>query len=530
MAEGAPSPRFDHLVVLMFENRSFDHLLGYLYAPGERAGFEGVSERTFSNPVPTDLPGSEGEPITVHPARTMATPYPDPGEEYPHVNTQLYGSVDPAANRAADVAAMEAPYNLPSDPVPVPPPMNGFVLDYVNAFRVQTGRLPSHDEAAQIMACFTPAQLPVLSGLARGFACFDRWFCEVPSQTYPNRSFFHAASSTGLVLNDPPGSFARKNGAPTIFERLGAAGRSWKVYIDPAQMVSATALIHARRLYPFFATRFATHLDFYEEAREGRLPDYAFLEPNMFHPHTDMHPHSMTPILAPLERRVPPHDALLGGERLLREVYDAVRTSASPTGSNALNTTLVVTFDEHGGTFDHVPPPEVPAPDPAAPPGQLGFRFDRAGVRVPTVVVSAWVEAGTVVGTPFRHTSVLRTLRDRFDLGPSLTQRDADAPSLLPILSRASPRPASTWPVLRALAPSFLERAATEIEQLAEADTEMQPLERQLLGEALAAEGGADLTTPIPDPRTISHREAHEHFARIGSALFPLIARRGSGL
>jgi phospholipase C len=240
--------------------------------------------------------------------------------------------------------------------------MDGFVTDYVNNFRAETGRLPTYEEYAQIMSCHTPEQMPVLSALARGFACFDHWFCEVPSQTFTNRSFFHAGTASGLVLNHPEANFPVHNDAETIFNRLESAGLSWRVYFDPLQCVSATGLVHAPRLSRYFPTHFVATEEFYVDAARGQLPAYAFIEPNMVPPHSDMHP----PDYSRLRRFLPwlPRPAaLLGGETLLAKIYEAVRTSATPGGSNYLNTLLIVTFDEHGGTYDHVPPPEVPPPD-----------------------------------------------------------------------------------------------------------------------------------------------------------------------
>jgi phospholipase C len=196
--------RMDHVVVIMFENRSFDNVLGYLYQPGEVAAFEGVAGRPLSNVVPPDVGKGQPPTVPIHPATSMATPFPDPGEEFPHVNTQLFGTVDPPENRFAEIDDMKSPFNSPASPIPQPPPLSGFVADYVNSFHNQTGRLPKVAEYSQIMACYTPDQLPVLSTLARGFTCFDHWFCEVPTQTYANRSFFHAATSSGFVLNGSP--------------------------------------------------------------------------------------------------------------------------------------------------------------------------------------------------------------------------------------------------------------------------------------------------------------------------------------
>ncbi|MCI4337264.1 MAG: hypothetical protein L3K17_08790 [Thermoplasmata archaeon] len=506
------------MVAIMFENRSFDNLLGYLHPAGGVPAFEGVAGRALSNPIPTDIPGGEYRTVAVHPARNRHTPDPDPGEEHPHTNTQLYGLVSPPGNRFSSVGDMHPPYNAPSDPGAVPT-MGGFVTDYVNSFRLEMGRLPTYDECAQIMACYTPDQLPVLSALARGFACFDHWFCEVPSQTYPNRSFFHAASSSGFVVNGPPGKFATRNDAPTIFERLTAAHLRWKVYIDPAQILPATGLIHARRLAPYFATHFATIFDFYAEAREGALPEYAFIEPNMFHPHTDMHP----PAAARLRHEfgVPPSDSIVGGEQLLARVYDAVRTSRSVSGSNFTNTLLLVTFDEHGGTYDRVPPPPAAPPDPAASPGEEGFRFDRSGVRIPTLAISAWVEPDTVVNQEYRSTSLIRTLRERWGLGGPLTARDASAADIAPILSRNAVRPPEEWPTV---APPRL-GLWEEVEEAVLTALPLERLEREIVGEALAheaAQAGQALSVQV---EAMTHLEAHAHAKRLGEAWFPGVAK-----
>ena len=514
MNDGGP-PRFDHVVVLMFENRSFDNLLGFLYRPGEVPAFEGVLQRSISNPVPRDIAAGGSATVPVHPAVSLDTPDPDPGEEYPHINTQLYGSVAPPSNRFAKVDEMAPPFNAPQDLGP-PPSMDGFVADYINTFRVELGRLPSYGEYAQIMSCFTPDQIPVFSTLAREFACFDHWFCEVPSQTYPNRSFFHAASSSGLVLNAPPGSFATRNDAPTIFERLEAAGRSWKVYIDPEQILPATGLIHARRLSKYFATHFSTTFDFYHDANEGELPDYSFIEPNMLHPHTDMHPPGAAKLRH--ELHLPPPRSMAGGEMLLARVYDAIRLSSSDRGSNFSNTLLLVTFDEHGGIHDHVPPP------PAPPPGdtslrQQDFAFDRSGVRVPTVAISAWVDRQTVVTKEYRSTSLITTLRQRWELGPPLTARDAIAPDIAPILMRDTPRAQEEWPAVTARPVGLVSKLVSAVEH------PLSRLEKDLVAEALALEAGSENRAQEVDVESLRRGEARGHLVRIQGKMFPGVAQ-----
>jgi len=434
----------DHVVVIMFENRSFDNLLGRLYEPGEVASFEGVTGRDFSNPIPgwiADPAGRKDVPYGIAP--DMNTPDPDPGEEYQHVNTQLFGTIDPAANRGKAPAHMAAPFNAPARPGQRPT-MDGFVTDYVSTFLAQKAREPSYDEYAQIMTGYTPAQLPVTSALARGFATFDHWFCEVPSQTFANRSFFNAATSSGLVVNvDPPESFPVHNTAETIFDRLQRNGHSWRVYCDPPSHISLTGIIHAPRLIDNFRSNFFSTDQFLQDAATGQLPEYSFIEPNLLYGHNDMHPAFNA--LFPGEALDPP-SSLLGGDALLAKIYDAVRTSASSRGSNAYNTLLMVNFDEHGGTFDHVPPPAAVPPEPGAPAGQLGFTFDRSGLRVPAIAISAWIPERTVVSAEYRNTSVLQTVRRRWNLGPPLTARDASARDLTPVLTLDRPRPPEEWP------------------------------------------------------------------------------------
>ena len=215
-----PKNALDHLVVVMFENRSFDHLLGRLYEPGEVKSFEGVINKDLKNPIPEWAQyGADRRFVTYGIAQNMNTPRPDPGEEYPHLNTDLFGIQDPK-NRFMPLAKMVAPYNAPDYPRQQPT-MDGFVADYISSFTAERRRQPTFEEYSEIMMGYTPEQMPVLSALGRGFATFDHWFCEVPSQTFTNRSFFHAATASGYVINFPPAAaFPVHNTAETIFQRL----------------------------------------------------------------------------------------------------------------------------------------------------------------------------------------------------------------------------------------------------------------------------------------------------------------------
>ena len=187
---------------------------------------------------------------------------------------------------------------------------------------------------------------------------------------------------------------------------------------------------------------------FFADARSGKLPHYSFIEPRLFVNHNDMHPPIQ--IFGHTQR-----SSIMAGELLLNEIYDAIRLSDSVTGSNFQNTLLVITFDEHGGCYDHVPPPAATPPDLSKPVGQFGFGFDRLGVRVPAVLVSAHIEPGTIINTQLSHASMIRTLSDKWQLG-HLTERDrAAAQGERGVQSGGRAADAMQWPVIgpRALPP-----------------------------------------------------------------------------
>ena len=217
-----PSPEkrhaLDHLVVVIFENRSFDNLLGRLYGPEDHKTFEGVLGKDLTNPIPEWAEhGAERKVVPYAVATHMDAPNPDSGEEYFHTNTQLYNTIDDH-NRFKIGEGVTEPWNAP--PPGATPTMDGFVTDYISTFVGEVGRQPTYDEYAQIMTGYTPEQLPVLGALARDFGVFDHWFCEVPSQTFMNRSFWTAATSSGLVVNSPSTKWMTKNTAETLFDRL----------------------------------------------------------------------------------------------------------------------------------------------------------------------------------------------------------------------------------------------------------------------------------------------------------------------
>jgi phospholipase C len=378
-----------HVVVLMLENRSFDCMLGKLYS--DRADFDGLSG-TETNLL--HVPGQPSQSIRVwtDPALTataLRVPDPDPGELFFDIHTQLYGLTDSG------------------NPSSGPPDMSGFVDDYMR----QPPANPRPDPFS-VMHYFTPKQVPVISQLARAFGVSDRWHASAPCQTWPNRFFVHTGTAGGYVNNSPT-HFPYL--MTTVFERLAEARQSWRVYFHDFPQSATLANLwldvptHFRGFEP----------DFVRDAAAGTLPAYSFIEPRYF---------------ADPVRNLPPNDEhpphnIAYGEELIAAVYNAVR--GGPAWKQTL---LVITYDEHGGCYDHVVPP------PATPPDELrsdGFDFGTFGVRVPAVIVSPFVRAGSVIrppgNTPFDHTSIIATLRALFGIGP-LTKRDAAAPTLLDAL------------------------------------------------------------------------------------------------
>ena len=324
--------------------------------------------------------------------------------------------------------------------------MDGFVTDYISNFTGEMGRQPTYEEYAQIMTGFTPEQIPVLNGLARGFGVFDHWFCEVPSQTFPNRSFWTAATSSGFCVNAPTTKFIsrtrprRSSTGSTITARRGRS-------TSRAAAFSGTGLIHYQRLKDRVATHFVPFSQFETDAANGDLPDFSFIEPNLTIGHNDYHPavgRAMGHGVA--MPGVDPPSSILGGEEFLSRIYTAYRGMQGTTGSNVWNTTLLIGWDEPGGTYDHVPPPAVPTPDPTAPAGEHGFAFDRSGYRVPAIIVSPWVAEGEVFNEEYRHTSLIATLREQWALGDPFTARDAAARTFSNVFTLDTPRDPKTWP------------------------------------------------------------------------------------
>jgi phospholipase C len=260
-----------------------------------------------------------------------------------------------------------------------------------------------------------------------------------------NRSFWTAATSSGLVVNSPSGKWLTKNDAETLFERLEAHGKTWKVYVMEPMSISFTGIIHYPRLQERLATHFVPFSEFERDAAAGTLPDFSLIEPNMVTGHGDYHPAFGRSFSKDVEIPADSPSSMLAGEAFLERVYAAYRSATSPGGANVWNTALLIGWDEPGGTYDHVPPGPVPSPDPAAPVGECDFAFDRSGYRVPAIIVSPWVESGSVYNQEYRHTSLIATLRKAWKLGDPFTKRDASARTFEQVFCRDSPREPDAW-------------------------------------------------------------------------------------
>lgn len=445
------SHAMDHVVLVIFENRSFDNLLGHLYSPEDGKTFEGVIGKELSNPVPQwaeNQPPDGSGVVQFHVGTNMDAPCPDSGEEWYHTNTQVFGTMD-EHNRFAGSDTIAAPWNVA--PPGAEPTMSGFVADYISFFTWEMGRQPAFEEYAQIMQGYTPEQVPVLNGLAREFGVFDHWYSEVPSQTFMNRSFWTAATCTPLptggTINNPSSHWLTDNTSETLFDRLEAHGKTWKVYVKEPSALSYTGFVHMAKIKDRFATNFVPFEQFKVDAANGTLPDFSLIEPNLALGHGDYHPAAGQSLIKGVAMPVDPPSSILAGEAFLEELFTCYRGMASDTGANVYNTTLFVGWDEPGGTYDHVPPGPAVPPDASAPPGQFGFTFDRSGYRVPAIVVSPWVESGSVYNDEHRHTSMIATLRKLWDLGDAFTERDKTAKPFDYVFTRETPRDPGEWTV-----------------------------------------------------------------------------------
>ena len=386
--------KINHVVVLMMENRSFDHVLGYLKVDGVRPGVDGLEAGM----------GNEDADGTFHRVRPLGrrkidVKALDPGHGPADVREQIAGGT-----------------------------MGGFLTNYVKVFegRSEENPLPPGRtfDPTLVLSYLRAADVPVYDYLARSFKVCDRWFSSVPGPTWPNRLYAATGQSGGTTANRRPpiydlGSFLRK---------LDADDVSWRWYShDPGTLRAIDGryrLEHDGEFAYFSRETLFERQTFLDDAREDKLPAVSWIDPNfvdfrLFGPPGSNDDHPPSPMMA--------------GQELVLTLLDAVMRS--PAWKKSL---LVITYDEHGGFYDHVDPGQFTAAN-----DRPAMR--RYGVRVPALVVSPYVERG-VSHVVYDHTSIIKTILLRFCKRPdtavrSLGARVAAANHLGSLLTRAASRP-----------------------------------------------------------------------------------------
>lgn len=353
----------EHVVVLMMENHSFDQMLGGL-APA--------------------IPGLDG----IDPAKPTVNPdYPNTAQnivQAPTTKTSI--DLDPA-HEFDDVQRQMTADNT------------GFVRDYALAHPNCTD-----EEKQQIMGYYPDGTLPVLHTLAKNFAVCDRWFSSMPGPTWPNRFFVHSGTCKGHVKM-PSGVFDPNfhlYDQTTLYDHLNEQKISWKIY----HQGEAQTMVLVHQLEPENVVRYYDLERFFDDtgsaALPNALPQFSFIEPCYSGTgQNDQHP---------------PSD-IMKGEILIAQIYNALRSNEAIWQK----TLLVLLYDEHGGFYDHVTPPKTVAPDD----NTREFDFQQLGIRVPAILISPWIKA-QVIHTVFDHTSLLKYLTDKWNLGP-LGERTAQA-------------------------------------------------------------------------------------------------------
>ena len=308
---------------------------------------------------------------------------------------------------------------------------NGTGPPYPNVSEFGTGYLEMNRGNTEVMWQMSPQQIPVKMALAQEFAVFDDWHAAFPGPSTPNHLFLQTATSAGCTETGstykckPGGLFPQK----TIYESLTEQNHTWAYFYNDSCWNSFMHFFHT----PEGQAGLRGYDEFYHRAAQGTLPSFSWVLPRQGHNKTtgqgsnDDHPC---------------HDIALG-ERLLKDTYEAVR--ASPKWNE---TVMIVTYDDPGGWYDHAGVPvNVPAPDnETSCPDDTDFTW--MGARVPTLLISPWVEKGRVIHKPdgpfpdsvYEHSSIPASLKDIFGLPNFLTKRDAWAGSFLSELTLSSPR------------------------------------------------------------------------------------------
>ena len=392
-----------HIVVLMMENRSFDHMLGGLSLVIENGQkkYPNINGLTGNE----SNPDTQGAIVRVQPnAKFQGQLDPDPDHHFPGVDLQIFGGAPPGPGRV--------------------PNMQGFVKDYFT----QTNDV---NRSHNIMYYFTPDKLPVLSTLATQFALFNGWFSSIPGPTICNRAFAHYGTSFGQVGMDL--FYILDTAILSTYERMIQAGHTAKIYYYDQQS-STMEIVNLLKNQPQI---FGSYQQFIADCASNQLPEYSFIEPC----YNDHPGPGGGEILASDQH--PDHN-IQEGERFIANIYNAIRTNPALWSS----TLLLIVYDEHGGIYDHVPPPACTPDGYFANPADTGtgetFNFDRLGVRVPAIAVSPYIAKGTVIPGPedpancriFEHACIPATVTNFFLKGDAKqTPREKQANTFLDLLS-----------------------------------------------------------------------------------------------
>ncbi|MEA3002925.1 MAG: phospholipase [Sphingomonadales bacterium] len=412
-----------HVFVLMLENRSFDHMFAL-------SGINGIHAATTA-----DTNSVDG--VTYHFQGGAPAVMPsDPSHGFCHVLTQLAG---PGAD-----CSKTSPYPARTN--------IGFVADYAKT-SVRSGPsqpkqpLPPAERGKVMFGIDTPNDAPALYTLAAEFALCDQYYSSLPGPTWPNRFFVHGASSDGMVEGPGLAEIAKwealsgfKYPAGSIFDRVGAG--NYRLYKDDVgPLVGRIPQVAALKGINFSEVHGLSN--FAHDLANNYVARYTFIEPAYGDIVSDTYRGGSSQH---------PMDGLAAGDRLVAQVYNAIRNS--PIWESSL---LIITYDEHGGFYDcGIPAHGAPPPGDGTGPHQNPHDFDFSvyGVRVPAVVVSPWIAKGVVDHTLYDHASVLATVERLFGLAP-LTQRDGQARDMLGLL-QGSARASSDTPSLLAETPVSL--------------------------------------------------------------------------
>ncbi|KAF8390663.1 hypothetical protein HHK36_025190 [Tetracentron sinense] len=452
-ASAAQQP-IETIVILVLENRSFDHMLGWM--------------KKSVNPLINGVTGKECNPLSTKTQQSQSICFtddaefvdPDPGHSFQAVQEQVFGSS-------------------------LIPTMSGFVEQALTM---------SQNLSETVMKGFRPESVPVFASLVREFAVFDRWFSSIPGPTQPNRLFVYSATSHGSTSHVKK-QLAKGYPQKTIFDSLHENGVDFGIYFH--NMPTTLFYRNLRKLkYTFKFHQY--NLKFKKHAREGKLPSLTVIEPRYFDikglPANDDHPS---------------HD-IANGQKLVKEVYEALRSS--PQWNESL---LIITYDEHGGFFDHVKTPyvNVPNPDGNTGPAPYFFKFDRLGVRVPTIMVSPWIKRGTAIRGPkgptpnseFEHSSIPATIKKMLNLSSNfLTHRDAWAGTFEQVVGELT-SPRTDCPEVLPDATPLRTTEAKEDGRLSEFQSEVVHLAAVLNGDHYLS------SFPEEMSKKMSVKEAHEY-------------------